>query len=294
LGAALRSSAAHGSTAARAKPARGHLHEARRAVANEPDTVIALRLPALLYLSFGLLGLGELEMALAEAERGLKILHATGQAHLFVPFTVLTSLSKLASGRLHEARADADAASNAAASVGIDQLVIWSATAESEVAFAAGDIPAALASAQRAVTALERAPTTVFGWRARLAQAIARAEIGDHGWAIAVICDQLREDRPVSVTADARPRCYRLLAAAEIALGRLQRASGWVQRAQRTATQLRITHAQADADAAAALELARGRAPQAATLAFASAEAFALAGRHVEAARSRLLLGRAF
>ncbi len=89
-----------------------------------------------------------------------------------------------------------------------------------------------------------------------------------------------------------QPRWYGVLSRAELALGEVDRAEGWVERAEAAAGGLELpgrtgwaTHARAG------LLLARGEAARAASVALAAVAAFGAAGNRIEAGRSRALHG---
>jgi DNA-binding NarL/FixJ family response regulator len=176
----------------------------------------------------------------------------------------------------------------------IGQCLLWSWTLAAWVALQRGEVTNALDAAERAVGFAQTAPHGLYSHLSRLALGEVRVAAGQHARGRdEIVAAAGGADLPV-VEAGSRSRWYEVLAEAELALGDLDAARAWAERAEAAATcaaldgqrahalRCRALLALADGDASAAQAAARG-----------AADAFAAHGMRIESARALTLAGRA-
>jgi ATP/maltotriose-dependent transcriptional regulator MalT len=133
-------------------------------------------------------------------------------------------------------------------------------------------------------------PTCAAPWRC----ADALIEVGQPDRAIELVLEVLGGPELPRYTLAGRPEGYQLLARAEVALGRHEKADGWARRGASIASRVQMPIPRAYAGwAGAEVLLDHGDAAAAAALAERSSRHFQARGARIDAARAGLLAGRA-
>ena len=279
---------------------RGNLHEAQRSVSDGAelfdslsDEQIATHHPGIaIWLGWAEVCTERFDDAMRHQERSIAILRTVGQRHLTVAPLAVQGEALALTGRGEELRAVAEAATEAALLSASDLFLSWAMTLRCQASIQAGDLHDAVRSGERAAAAAAQASNPLSG-NARVHLASALLEIGEP--------ERAREQL---TSVDGRPDlppfpmyetlCFELLVRAELALGRSDRAEEYARRAEQAAQRLglRLPLAQARR-ACAVLLLERGELQRATNAALASSEAAEAADAPVEAARGRILAGRA-
>jgi ATP/maltotriose-dependent transcriptional regulator MalT len=230
--------------------------------------------------------------AIRHLDRCIAISRTVGQRHLTVGLLTVQGQALALTGRGGELRTVAEAATEAALLTTSDLFLSWAMTVCCQASTLAGDLYEAVRYGERGAGAAETASSPLSGI-ARVQLASALLEIGEP--------ERCREQL---TAADGRPElppfplyetlCFELLVRAELALGRREPAAEFAARAEETAERLGLKLPLAQARRArAALLLEQGEFQAAAMEALACAEAAEGAGALVEAARGRILAGRA-
>ncbi len=269
------------------------LNQAKAAYATLSDQEVAEHIDACGYLAQAAALLEQVDYALECARRGLRLAQMTGQGPYIPGQLVLQTNALFMQGRISEAMAVAETATDAAVLTGNDQFAIWALWADAMVCSCAGDTARALASAREAVVRSARGPETFFSSLSRLHLAAALHAAGDSEAARVELT--AFEAGPDQRLLDLRGgQGWELLIGAQRALGDLDAAAKSAATAeararatalpQRTATALNaragVLLAQGDADAAL------GAAREAAALA-------QTGGNPLLGARARALIGTA-
>ncbi len=234
---------------------------------------------------------------LAQAERhfhqAVSVCRSTGQGQLLVPLRAGWCYTLDMLGELGRAAEQADAAVDAARLTGLAQPLVWALMVQATTTATRGEVSAAMVPAAEAMDLLE---------------GIDQGTVRDASHAfMAVLCAQAGElERSVThMVAAGAPdfasfaigrRCfwYATLATVELALGDHRGAEGWARRGEDAAVTAGLpVSGAAVRRARAELMLGAGDSAGAAELALAAAAA--ADGRHarIEAARSRIIAGRA-
>jgi DNA-binding CsgD family transcriptional regulator len=277
----------------------GETGDARRSAAGARELVDALedvqlleRLEAMPALAWAEFCLEQVDHSLAHAGRGIRISQEHGQGHLIVAMQVVRALGLLLKGAFGRAADVAQDAIESSRLSGNNLFLTWALTTRCDAEMQAGEPQRAVAfgeQAQRAA-AESRSPWATV---APLYLAEARLEAGEPERCLEVILDSRGHARfpPFPYYA---PRFLEVLTHAELELGRPERARDWAALATEAAGRIGLPGASAVARRCAA-ELALAEEKQGQALALAR-EGVALAEEAqlpVEAARSRLLAGRA-
>jgi ATP/maltotriose-dependent transcriptional regulator MalT len=230
--------------------------------------------------------------AIEHLERCIGISRRAGQRHLTVVLLAVQGQALALTGRGAELTAVAEAATEAALLSPSDLFLSWALTLRCQASIQAGDLHAAIRFGERAVAAAAAASSPLSGI-ARVVLASALLESGEPERCRAQLLGPDGEpDLPPFPLYEGL--AYELLVRAEIALGRLERAEEFAERAERAARRLGIQLPFAQAGRARALVLLERGDPRAASAAaLASCGAAERVGAPVEAARGRTLAARA-
>jgi tetratricopeptide (TPR) repeat protein len=152
----------------RLEEGRDELREAATRCAAVSDAALAAQIDVAGYVAQAASALERIDDALEHARRGLRVAQLTGQSPLIPGLIVLEANALFMKGRIAEAAAVADTATDAAVLTGNDQVAVWALWADAMVSSSAGDISRALASAREAVTRSERLTETYFSSLSRL------------------------------------------------------------------------------------------------------------------------------
>ena len=282
-------SAASGTTA----EARAHLSEAAALVADLDDAALALRLDAAANLAGAELYLDRYEEAAAHAERALSVARKTGQSeYIPLPYSILGQV-RLPRGQLVEATELLDNAVEGARLSGNVQALAGNLVNRSLTALTAGDLEAALATAEENFELTEGLDQSLV-CAAGVALAAALLEDGDPERAVDVLIRSSGGDELRLIPGVFRPRSLELLTRCWLAVGRRTEAACSAGRAEAAAAALQLRMADSMAGrAAAAVALDTGDPDSAAERALASAVAAEEVAAPIEAALSRTLAGRA-
>jgi DNA-binding CsgD family transcriptional regulator len=223
----------------RPSDALAEFNEARGALDAVSDERLADRIDIAGYVAQAASGLERIDEALECIYRDKRVAQATGQAPYIPGALVMETNALFMKGRISDAKAVAETATDAAVLTGNDQFAIWALWADAMVCSYAGDTSRALASAREAVARSERVPTTFFSSLSRLHLAAAlhaggdvtgaRAELagfeagpdrqlldlrGGHGWEVLVLTQlalgELDAAAESAATAEARARATSL------------------------------------------------------------------------------------
>ena len=277
------------------RPAAGReaLEDAKAAFADVSDEELAERLDVAGYVAQAASALEQTDDALACARRGLRVAEATGQDPYIPGQLVLETNALFMKGRIAEAVAVAETATDAAVLTGNDQFAVWALWSDSVVCSCAGDSARALASAREALTRSEHVTATYFSSLSRLHLAAALHSAGDAAGArVELTAFEAGADRRLLDLRGAHG--WELLVGAQLALGELDAAAASAamaeQRARASSLSLRTATALC---ARAAVTLARGDADAAVDVAR-EARAFAQSGGNpLLVARAGALIGAA-
>jgi DNA-binding NarL/FixJ family response regulator len=258
-----------------------------------PDEALAGRLDAAYYLGFAEFFCERFDDAIRHLRRGITVSRAVGQGQFVVPMMVGLAHALEVRGRLAEALDTAEGAVEAARLAGNPQLMSWALVAEGWIAAMTGDLKRADAAAEEAVALIAGLDDSVV-------------TLATHAHAAAIFLEAGRAERCLeqahvagapelaSIEPGRRAWLQAALARAELALGRRESADAWVVRAERTLHGVGLPLAEAAVlHAQALLALDDGQAGTAAELANRSAARADAVGATIQAARSRVVAGRA-
>jgi ATP/maltotriose-dependent transcriptional regulator MalT len=269
------------------------LQEAEAAYATLSDESLAEQIDVGGYVAQAASVLERVDHALEHVRRALRLAQLTGQSPFVPGLLVLEANSLFMKGRITEAAAVAETATDAAVLTGNDQFAVWALWTDAMVCSYAGDTARALSSAREAVARSESVSETFFSSLSRLHLAAALTAAGDPANARVELAAV--EAGPAQQLLDLRGgHGWELLIRTQLALGDLDAATASaataVQRAIATSLPQRTATAMC---ARAAVLIARG--DQAGAIAGAR-EALPLAestGNPVLGARARAIVGTA-
>jgi ATP/maltotriose-dependent transcriptional regulator MalT len=144
-----------------------------------PDEQLAEQIDVAGYIAQAASALERTDDALEHARRALRLAQTTGQSPFIPGLLVLETNALVLKGRITEAVAVAETATDAAVLTGNDQFAVWALWADAMVCSAAGDTVRALASAREAVARSESVTETFFSSLSRLHLAAALNAAGD-------------------------------------------------------------------------------------------------------------------
>ena len=274
--------------------ARANADEAAARLDQLPDDRLALHLDAVSRLAWAEYLVERFDDSIRHAARGVAIAAATGQGQFTALILSAQGLSTAVRGDVSAATALQDDAIEAAELAANDYITSGVLTATAQIAMSAGDLERARRAAEQSVACVAGVEGGHLAAMACSRLALTLRELGDSaaetedlvsiagGWELPRIPPTWRVSYKDALT--------------RIALdgGDLDHAAAGAETAERTAAALRLPLASAVAQRArAAVLLARGDAGAAGELALASAAGADAAGAPVEAARSRVLAGKA-
>ncbi|MBV9366009.1 MAG: AAA family ATPase [Solirubrobacterales bacterium] len=273
--------------------ARSELREVEAACATLSDEQLAEHIDVLGYLAQASSLLERSDDALQYARRGLRLAESTGQSP-YIPGQLVLQTNALAmKGRITEAVAVAESATDAALLAGNDQFAVWALWADAMACSAAGDTSRALTSAREAAARAEKMTETFFSSLSRLHVAAALNAAGDAAGARAELA--AFEAGPDQYLLDVHGgQGWELLIQTQLALGDLEAAAESASTAEARARSTSLPQRTATAMCARAAVLLAG--DDAAGAASVAREAVPLAdstGNPLLGARARALVGAA-
>jgi ATP/maltotriose-dependent transcriptional regulator MalT len=244
------------------------LREAQAACATLSDEQLADRIDVGGYVAQAASILERVDDALEHVRRALRLARHTGQSPLIPGLLVMEANCLLMKGRVTEAAAVAETATDAAVLTGNDQFAVWALWADALVSSWTGDTSRSLASAREAVARSECVAETYFSSLSRLHHAAALSAAGEAASARVELATV--QSGPAQQLLDLRGgHGWELLIRTQLALGELDAAVASAQTAeararatslpQRTATAIcsRASVLLARDDAQGALHAAR-------------------------------------
>ncbi len=258
------------------------------------DAELALRLDAASNLAAAELYLDRYEEAGAHAERAMAVGVATDQASI-VPFVApVLGCVRVFRGRLTEAAELLDGAVEATRLSGNVQGLAWNLLNRSFAALAAGDVETALETGQESVDLTHGLDQSLVSAWAGAVLAGALFEAGEPRRAIETLAQCAGGEELPLIPGGWRVNCLELLTRCWLALDEPELAATTAARAETQAAIFGLPLANAMAHrATAAVSLASNHPAEAVEQALASCAAAEEVGAPVEAAISRILLGRA-
>jgi DNA-binding NarL/FixJ family response regulator len=166
-------------SANRLADARAELAEVERECAALSDEQLAERIDVLGYIAQASSLLERSGDAVAYARRALRLAQTTGQTPFIPGLLVLEANGLFMQGRIAEAAAVAETATDAAVLTGNDQFAMWALWADAMACSAAGDTARALDSAREAAARADRMAETFFSNLSRVHLAAALNAAGD-------------------------------------------------------------------------------------------------------------------
>jgi ATP/maltotriose-dependent transcriptional regulator MalT len=269
------------------------LREAEVAYVALADEQLAEHLDVGGYLAQAAAALERADAALEHVRRVLHLAQQTGQSPLIPGLFVIETNALVMKGRIAEAMAVAEIATDAAVLTGNDQVVVWALWADAMVCSLAGETARALASAREAVVRSERVTETFFSSLSRLHLAAALNAAGDPAGARAELAAV--ETGPGRRLLDLRGGLgWDLLTRTLVSLGELEAAAEAAATADAHARLTLLPQRTANAMCArAAVLLARGDPAAAIDTAREALPLADSAGNPVLGARAQVLIGTA-
>jgi DNA-binding CsgD family transcriptional regulator len=273
--------------------ARTELRQAEEICAALSDEELIEQIDVLGYLAQASSLLERTDAALDYSRRGMRLAQSSGQSPFIPGQLVLETNALLMKGRIAEAVAVAETATDAAVLTGNEQFAVWALWSDAMACSIAGDTVRALSSAREAAARAANMPETFFSSLSRLHLAAALNAAGDPAGARAELT--AFEAGPDQRLLDLRGgQGWELLIQTQLALGDIDAAAASAKIAeararstslpQRTATAVcaRAAVLLASDDAAGAVDAAREAVPLADST-----------GNPLLGARARFLLGSA-
>ena len=231
------------------------------------------------------------EDAIRHLARGSRVSRLAGQGHLAAGLRCAHSQALALTGRLETPEVDPEAANEAWLLSASNVLLSWTMTNRCHASLLAGDLREAVRRGERAAAAATAGNPLSGLARVQFAEALLEAGAPERCRAELTDADG-RPDLPPYPLYEARS--FELLARAALAMSDDAAAERFVERAERSASLITLTLPRAHASRArAALLLHRSDLQAALGAALDSAEAADAINAPVEAARSRILAGRA-
>jgi ATP/maltotriose-dependent transcriptional regulator MalT len=269
------------------------LREAGVAYDALPDDLLIEHLDVGGYLAHAALVLERADSTLQYVRRVLRLAEQTGQSQLIPGLLVIETNALVLKGRIADAVAVAETATDAAALAGNDQVAVWALWADSMACLLAGETARALASAREAMARSEHLTETFFSSLSRLHLAAALNAAGDSAGARSELSEF--EAGPGQRLLDLRGgNGWELLTRTLLSLGELDAAAEAAATADaRARTSLLPQRAATAMCARAAVLLARGDAAAAVDTAREALPLAESADNPVLGARARALIGTA-
>ena len=257
------------------------------------DDAIALRLDAPYYLGFAEFFAERYEDATRHLRRGIAVSRASGQGQFATPMAIGLAHAHEVTGRPRAGLDQAEAAVEAARLSSNSQVLCWALTAEAWIAAIAGELPRARAAGAEAVELLGDLDESVLSRATRVHVAAAQLEAGEPERCVEAMAHAGGPEF-VHVEPGRRAWLYSILARAELQLGHGIVAEDWLARGEQLAQSLGLGYVEgAVAYARALVQLDRGDALGALEAAERAVRRAADAGAAVQAARGRVVAGRA-
>jgi ATP/maltotriose-dependent transcriptional regulator MalT len=269
------------------------LREAGVAYDALPDDLLIEHLDVGGYLAHAALVLERADSTLQYVRRVLRLAEQTGQSQLIPGLLVIETNALVLKGRIADAVAVAETATDAAALAGNDQVAVWALWADSMACLLAGETARALASAREAMARSVHLTETFFSSLSRLHLAAALNAAGDSAGARSELSEF--EAGPGQRLLDLRGgNGWELLTRTLLSLGELDAAAEAAATADaRARTSLLPQRAATAMCARAAVLLARGDAAAAVDTAREALPLAESADNPVLGARARALIGTA-
>jgi len=259
------------------------------------DHQIAAHLDTMYYLSAAEYFLEHYEQALRCGDRALTLSRDVGSGQFVIPTLGMKASALRRLGRIEQATQVSDEALERARLVAHDQILLFALCSRAWVATAAGDLECAVATGDEALAVSARLQSSPITACAAWTYGEALLDTGQPDRCITTILNAA--GRPDAARLQSSERCYawQLLARAEIQRGRLDAAQPWIERLKTLANDLTplrmpLFHA---STAQAHLLLAQHNPASAANAALAAAGAAGHIHARLDAARARLLAGKA-
>jgi ATP/maltotriose-dependent transcriptional regulator MalT len=269
------------------------LRTARAALNALSDEQLAERIDIAGYVAQAASALERFEDTLDCVRRSKRLAQMTGQGP-YIPGTLVIETNALyMKGRIAEAKAVAETATDAAVLTGNDQFAVWALWADAMVCSYAGDASRALASAREALARSARAPATFFSSLSRLHLAAALHACGEVASARAELAGfEAGQDQQL---LDVRGgQGWELLIHTQLGLGDLDAAAESAATAEARARATSLPQRTATALCAkAAILLARDDSEAAVEAALEAISLAKSAGNPLLGARAQVLLGTA-
>jgi ATP/maltotriose-dependent transcriptional regulator MalT len=268
--------------------------EAADLIASVSDDELASYLEAAAWLAGSELYFDLYAEADVHASRALRIARERGQGELLLILVETLAGVRRQRGELADAVELLDEGIEAARLLGNTHALVWSLSSRAFVGLPRGETESALALAQEAFDLSRDGEATFHAAEAAAVLAAASFEAGRPEAAVELLLGHGGGAGLELIVGSPRGYYLELLALAYLALGRQDEAAQAAESARAWATAVQLPMAAAWASrATAAVRLHAGDAEGAGTDALASMAAALVAGAPVEAARSRLLMGRA-
>ncbi|HSC02019.1 MAG TPA: AAA family ATPase [Solirubrobacteraceae bacterium] len=273
--------------------ARAELRQAEAICEKLSDAALLEQIDVLGYLAQASSLLERSDDALQYARRAMRLAQSSGQSPFIPGLLVLETNALSMKGRIADAMAVAETATDAAVLTGNDQFAMWALWADAMVCSVAGDTARALSSAREAATRAESMAETFFSRLSRLHLAAALNAAGDPAGAREELT--AFEAGPDQRLLDLRGgQGWELLIQTQLSLGELDAAAESVKIAEARARATSLPQRTATAVCVRAAVLLAG--DDAADAVAAAREAVPLAdstGNPLLGARARFLLGSA-
>ena len=275
------------------RPAGEAMDRAARAFDELEDAEIATRLDMGLWVGWTEAVLERHEQAVAHCQRALDVARASGQGATLLVTMTAQAWALVRAGRLTEAEQTLDAAIDIG-SLASGLFVSVSLGLMAVVQTHRGNYDAAIRRGEECVRLAREADTGLILGMAGLYLATPLIEVGQARRARDVILETSHGKHELQTSRSGHAAAFEVLTRAEIALGRLDAAELWAQRAVAATHGGELPAEAAFASrAAAVVALARGDSAQAAQLALDGARRAAGASVPVEAGRCRIVAARA-
>ena len=272
----------------------GHRRHAAALIDALSDEELSSRLDAATSLATAEVYLDRYGEAERRCTRAIAVARATGQGALFPVLTVLLGAVTLMTGRPGEAAELLDGAVEAARLSGNDQVLALNLLNQAQAVLAEGDVDAAIALAEESVALGRELDDSLLGHWAGEALAAALLEAREPERAVESLLGAAGGESLSAIPSGFRVNALELLVRCLLALGRREDAARVAAHATEAAAALGLGVARCTAHrASAAVALDAGDAATAAEHARAATAAAEAAGVPIEAARSRVIAGRA-
>ena len=282
------------SAAGRMGPAAEHCEEGLHAL-HDLDADAAVRLDALSHAAWTESYLERFEDAIAHIELGLAVASESGHGRLVVALVLAKAYPLSMRGRLVEAAAACEEALESSRLTGNPRFLSWALWERGRVCCLSGDLEAAIAHTEESAAARGGLVHSVRSWgQPGFTLGFALIKAGEPARGREVLLEAFGGPDAAWVVPVRRCMAWELLCRADIALGRIDEASQWVERGERWAKELPLGLPTSEAARSRAeLLLAQGDARGAAAEAEKARDAGRGVGAILDAAFSRAVLGRA-